>query len=146
MVYLLDTNVMWRRFDLSDARHQLVKAALDALIMRGETLAITAQNFLEYQSLATRPIAVNGLGLTRNEANDKAKEIEALFEFLPDTPDIYPYWRMLMESCNVGGRQVHDARLIAVMLAHGVTHFLTLNPSDFRRFAQITVIELQDIK
>ena len=50
-----------------------------------------------------------------------------------------------METYDVGGKQVHDARLVAVMLVHDVTHFLTLNSSDFRRFPEITVIEPQDV-
>ena len=32
--------------------------------------------------------------------------------------------------------------LVAVMLAHGVTHLLTLNPTHFRRFSDlITIVE-----
>ena len=143
MGYLIDTNVMWRRFDLADSRQPLIKTTLDALLLRGETLYITAQNLIEYQSLATRPVSVNGLGLTRTEANEKAGEMEALFSFLPDIPDIYPRWRTLMKTYEVGGKQVHDARLVAVMLVHGVTHFLTFNPVDFRRFPEITVVEPQ---
>ena len=93
MGYLIDTNVMWRRFDLTDARQALIKAALDVLILRGEPLYITPQNLIEYQSIATRPTNVNGLGLTRTEANEKAEEMEALFSLLPETPDIYLRWR-----------------------------------------------------
>ena len=89
---------------------------------------------------------VNGLGLTREQANEKAGEMKALFAFLPETPDIYLRWRTLMETCEVGGRQVHDARLVAVMLAHNVTHFLTFNASDFRRFPEITVVEPQEVQ
>jgi predicted nucleic acid-binding protein len=31
------------------------------------------------------------------------------------------------------GVQVHDARIVAVMNVHGVTHLLTLNGGDFSR-------------
>jgi predicted nucleic acid-binding protein len=34
---------------------------------------------------------------------------------------------------------VHDARLAAVMLAHGVNHILTFNVDDFRRYPGIVV-------
>ncbi|MEI6442036.1 MAG: hypothetical protein WCO29_02610 [Nostocales cyanobacterium ELA583] len=37
------------------------------------------------------------------------------------------------------GVNVHDARLVAVILAHGLTHILTFNISDFKRYSnQIT--------
>ncbi len=34
----------------------------------------------------------------------------------------------------VSGVQVHDARLVATMLVHGVTHILTFNTSGFTRY------------
>lgn len=45
-----------------------------------------------------------------------------------------------METVDVRGRQVYDARLVAVMLAHGITHILTFNGNHFRRFTGITVV------
>ena len=32
------------------------------------------------------------------------------------------------------GVQVHDARLVAAMIAHNVTHILTFNVTDFARY------------
>ena len=65
---------------------------------------------------------------------------------LPDIPAIYPLWRNLVDTHSVLGRQVHEARIVAVMLAHEVTHILTLNPADFRRYGGvIKVIEPKDM-
>lgn len=52
MAYLTDTNVMWRRFDPSDARHSEVKSAIDSLLLAGETIHVTAQ----------KPDRISGLG------------------------------------------------------------------------------------
>jgi predicted nucleic acid-binding protein len=41
----------------------------------------------------------------------------------------------------VQGKQVHDARLAALMLAHGITHILTLNGADFARYPGIVPID-----
>ena len=41
----------------------------------------------------------------------------------------------LVIDYRVSGVQVHDARLVAAMLAHGVTHILTFNTADFARYA-----------
>jgi hypothetical protein len=49
MPYLVDTNVMWRRFDPADARQPAIKAALDKLLLAGETVYITAQNWFSTQ-------------------------------------------------------------------------------------------------
>jgi hypothetical protein len=38
------------------------------------------------------------------------------------------------------GVQVHDTRLVAAMLVHGVRHIFTLNVADFSRYGEITVV------
>jgi predicted nucleic acid-binding protein len=43
-------------------------------------------------------------------------------------------------SAWVGGRQVHDANIVATMLAHGETRLLTFNEADFRRFSSVIEI------
>jgi predicted nucleic acid-binding protein len=141
VAYLLDTNVAWRRVQSTDPRHAVVKSTIDALVQAGEQVYITAQNLVEFRSIATRPQSANGLGLTPAVASTKAREIEALLELLPETPAIYPQWRTLVDQYAVCGKQVHDTRLVAVMLVHGITHLLTINGTDFRRFAGITVVE-----
>jgi len=48
--------------------------------------------------------------------------------------------QLLVIAHAVMGVNVHDARLVAAMLVHGLTHILTFNTADFRRFSQITVV------
>ena len=38
------------------------------------------------------------------------------------------------------GKNAHDARLVAAMRVHGVTHLLTFNDQDFARYTGITVL------
>ena len=40
----------------------------------------------------------------------------------------------------VSGVQVHDARLVAAMVSHGVRHILTFNTADFNRYAPEGII------
>ena len=42
----------------------------------------------------------------------------------------------LCRDVEVGGRQVHDANIVAPMLAHGERRLLTFNGADFRRYEQ----------
>jgi predicted nucleic acid-binding protein len=53
---------------------------------------------------------------------------------------IYHEWRRLVVAHSVLGVQVHDARLAAAMKVHRVTHLLTLNAPDFKRYPHITVV------
>lgn len=61
------------------------------------------------------------------------------------TPAIYPAWKAIVGALGVVGKQVHDARLVAVCHAHGVTHLLTFNVAHFARLATappgVTVID-----
>jgi predicted nucleic acid-binding protein len=139
--YPSDTNVAARRVLTADPLHPLIRSAVDTLLLAGDRIFITAQSLIEFHALATRPLSANGLGLTPAEANAQARDMEVVFPLLEETPAIYLHWRTLMGSHEVRGRQVYDARLAAVMLAHGVTHLLTPNPTHFQRFGGITVVE-----
>ena len=53
----------------------------------------------------------------------------------------------LMETTEFGGKQVHDANIVATMLVHDVPLLLTNNVSDFKRFADsVTVLPLEDFR
>jgi predicted nucleic acid-binding protein len=49
-------------------------------------------------------------------------------------------WRRLVVQYSASGLQVHDARLAAAMLTHGISHILTLNESGFSRFTGIFAV------
>ncbi|SRR5579885_2188840 len=135
MAYLIDTNILARLANTADAQHAVAARAVVELHRRGEVLHITPQVLIEFRSLATRPKAQNGLGLSAADAEAQAAGFEASFPLLADTPDIYPAWKSLVGALGVIGKQVHDARLVAVCHVHAVTHLLTLNVSDFVRMA-----------
>lgn len=63
-----------------------------------------------------------------------------LFPLLLDTETIYQEWERLVVTHSVMGVNVHDARLVAAMLVHGLTHILTFNISDFARYSEITAV------
>ena len=133
---------MWRRIDVTNPDHAAIKSSMDLLLSDASTCYINSQNLIEFQSVATRPLSSNGLNYSPTKTNEIAIQIEAFFSVLQDCPDIYTNWRWLMEKYEVRGRPVHDARLVAVMLTYGVTHILTRNGADFRRYREITVVEI----
>lgn len=63
------------------------------------------------------------------------------FLFLDDTPSVFRYWLALVTAHAVSGKQVHDARLAAVMEAHGVASILTFNTRDFSRYLGLTATD-----
>jgi predicted nucleic acid-binding protein len=141
MSVLLDSNILARLAQHTHPMHPTAQDAVNALRRRGEVLHIVPQNLYELWVVATRPIAVNGLGLTAVEADAELARAEALFHLLPDTPAILPEWRRLVLAYGFLGKIAHDARLIAAMRVHGVTHLLTFNVADFARFPGITILD-----
>ena len=124
MAVLVDTSILGR-----------LQAAVAELHRRGEMLTITAQNLIEFRNFATRPTALNGLGLTSAAAATIATAFETAFPLLEETPAVYPAWRAVVDGLGITGKQVHDARLVAVCHVNGVTHLLTFNTAHFTRLA-----------
>jgi predicted nucleic acid-binding protein len=131
VAFLVDTSILVRLANRADAAYPVADRAVVELHRRGEVLHLTPQNLIEFRNVATRPAALNGLGLTAAAAESKAADFEALFPLLPETPDIYPAWKALVTAAGVLGKRVHDARLVAVCHVHRVSHLLTFNTLDF---------------
>jgi predicted nucleic acid-binding protein len=72
--------------------------------------------------------------------------IEELCVVLRDPPELYDEWRQLVVRHAVSGKKAHDARLVAAMKVHRITHILTFNGADFSRYADIGVIEPQSVQ
>jgi predicted nucleic acid-binding protein len=135
MPILLDTSILVRLANRADAQYVVADAAVAELFLRNERVCITAQNLVEFRNVATRPFAANGLGMSVADSQAKATEFEALFSLRPETPDIIPAWKAIVDAGQVIGKQVHDARLVAVCQVHGVTHLLTFNLTHFTTLA-----------
>lgn len=135
MAYLIDTSILIRLANVADARHAVAARAMLELHRRGEGVHLTPQVLVEFRNVATRPQTINGLGLSIVKAEAEAVGFEARFPLLTETPDIYPAWKALVGALGVIGKQVHDARLVAVCHVHKVTHLLTFNVSHFARMA-----------
>jgi predicted nucleic acid-binding protein len=141
VAYLADTNVAARWGLPNDPHYSTIRQAILTLQAQHETVYVTAQVMLEFHALATRPVESNGLGWTATAARSEARNIEAIFPLLPEVDAIYPLWCALVDAYGIIGRQVYDARLVAVMQAHGISHILTMNGNHFRRFSCIDVID-----
>ncbi len=135
MAYLIDTNIILRMAQPNNPMCAEALNALGVIRRRGEDHYLTHQNLVEFWRSATRPIERNGLGMSLAEASAELHRVEALFPILPDVPEIYPEWKRIVLEYGVMGVNVHDARLVAVILVHGLTQILTFNTRDFTRYA-----------
>ena len=144
--HLVDTNVLLRQLEPEHNHHRPAIAATMRLIESGETLHVAAQSIAEFWAVTTRPAARNGLGLDVTSAASAVAEIKRTLEvLLSDEARAYPDWKRLIVGHMVTGRRIFDVRLIAVMLAHGITHLLTFNAADFAGLG-VTVLEPREVR
>jgi predicted nucleic acid-binding protein len=73
------------------------------------------------------------------------QQLQDQFPMLADSPEVFINWLQLVKHHTVQGKKVHDARLVAVMQTYGVTHLLTFNGDDFRRYQEIATISPNQI-
>src|SRR5262249_6959857 len=128
-------SILGRLADAKDPDYSEAVRAVAKLHRRGDRVHITAQNLIEFRNIATRPRAVNGLGLSVAETEQVAASFETQFPLLDDIPAIFLIWKSLVTALGIIGKQVHDARLVAVCHVHQMTHLLTFNVAHFARFA-----------
>ena len=91
--------------------------------------------------MVTRPQTWT-VAITREDAFDDVSRLIGSFEILEDGPVVTYTLIELCREVPVGGRQIHDANIVATMLAHGEHRLLTFNSADFRRYGDR--IELVD--
>ena len=145
MSFLLDTSVLLRSVNLEHPMSTEANHAIATLRQQGEQLAIVPQNLIEFWNVYTRLSDRNGLGRTPTQAITEIQDLKVLFPLLLDTPDIYQRWEHCVVTYGVSGVRVHDARLVAAMLVHDLTHILTFNTRDFVRYAEISAVHPADV-
>ena len=139
----LDTNVLVRAQYEAAPTHSLARHRIAEAGASGETLYISRQVVREYLATVTRPQPWSPPE-TMDNALRHVAEFEMTFEILEDGPRVADRLVMLCRDVPLGGKQIHDANIVATMLAHGERRLLTFNAADFRRYgARIELIEMR---
>jgi predicted nucleic acid-binding protein len=146
MQILVDTGVLLRAFDRSSSDQKTIFRAFRKLWADGHELATTHQNIAEFWNVATRPQnARGGFGLTCLEAERRLVVIEKLGTILTFNNGCYVAWRQIITKHSIVGVAVHDARLVGVMEHYRISHVVTLNSADFRRYGSLVVWTPADV-
>ena len=130
----VDTNVLINARFIDAPDHEAARAGLQNALDASEPLRISRQILREYLAVVTRPQTWS-VALVRDDALDDVDRFAAAFEVLEDGPVVTDWLVSLCRQIPVGGKQIHDANIVATMLAYGERRLLTFNAADFRRFA-----------
>jgi predicted nucleic acid-binding protein len=140
MRVLIDTNILLRSAQPSHPLHSQATRAVAKLMRDRHEVFVCAQNVVEFWNVATRPVELNGVGFSQEEALREVSSLESFFTLLPDVPAIYAAWKEIVRERRVQGVKVYDARLVAVMTVYRVDSVLTFNAADFKRYTNITAL------
>ena len=135
---VVDTNVLIHSSVTTSPDHARARAALARLSMQGP-VAVSRQILREFLSATTRPQPW-AHAATLAEATRNVNGFIRRFAILEDGQAVWDELMRLTRTVAFGGKQVHDANIVATMLAHGETRLLTFNAADFRRFGNLIEI------
>lgn len=139
----LDTNILLRATPITMPLHQEAASLVASQRATGATIWISRQVLREYIAVTTRPQTF----LKPFTADAVAAQIhlfERLFAIADDTAAVTANLLSLLREYPTGGKQVHDANIVATMLAYGISTLLTQNIDDMKRFAsKISIIPLR---
>jgi predicted nucleic acid-binding protein len=140
--YLLDVNILLRSANPDDPLHDQATRAVETLLHQGETVYLVPQAMYEFWAVSTRPADRNGLGFSITEATASLARVTLLLTPIADNQDVTNEWLVLVARYGITGHHArsHDTRYVAAMIAHGITHLLTYNVSDFDFYTEVTVV------
>jgi len=135
----VDTNVLLASTDTGRLHHRAAVAFLEEGLSGRQRIFGSGQVFREYLVVATRPVEVNGLGLTTAAALANLSEFQRCVQILDENPDVAALLSALVKAHRLKGKRIHDANIVATMRAHGLIRIRTDNPADFKAFKDIEV-------
>ncbi len=136
----VDTNILLRVTLKQINRHDEVDALVKRIIREDSELWISGQVIREFIVQVTHPRTL-AQPLTIKQVVQEIEVMKPLFQIADETVIVREKLLKLLQEYPTVGKQVHDANIVATMLANDIDTLLTLNTKDFQRFAeQITLI------
>lgn len=140
--HFIDTNILvYAQLTLSPW-HGTAVTKLQDLESAGAQLWISRQVIREFLAAMTAPGVLTGTIPAAALVKDIG-DFSSRFPIAEDGPGVTNNLLNLLATIPMGGKQIHDANIVATMLVYNIPKLLTHNTKDFARFASfITVVPL----
>ena len=135
----IDTNILVYANVIETPFHEQALAAINTAHQAGRTIWISRQVIREYLVTLTRPQVFENL--PKATVLEQVDQFIERFQVVDDTATVSKQLVKLMSDFKIGGKQIHDANIVATMLAYDIPCLLTNNVKDFRRFGEVVRIE-----
>ncbi len=130
----VDTNVLIFAASQTAPLYQAARQKLADLRQTGTFTWVSRQVLREYLAAMSRPQRFKNPTPMSTLIAD-ILDFQSRFLVADEDAAITANLLALLSSIPCGGKQVHDANIVATMQAHGLRRLLTDNVSDFQRFA-----------
>lgn len=138
----VDTNVLVYAFFSDSPFHGTARKSVEELAQSAVAWAIPWPCIHEFYAIVTNPKIFPESDLpARARAQVNAWMSSPSLQLLTETSGHWGVLTSLLASGRIAGPAVHDARIAALCLTHGVSELLTLD-RDFSRFAELKVRSL----
>ncbi|MCK4840359.1 MAG: PIN domain-containing protein [Methylococcales bacterium] len=141
----IDTNILIYANVASAPFHQQAFDTLKRVQQSERPLWISRPVLREFIAARTRPQTF-AKPSTPEVVIKRVSYLEEQFQVADDNSLVTKQLIKLLSDFKIGGKQVHDANIVATMLAYGIPCLLTHNIKDFKRFEGIIKIETIDNK
>jgi predicted nucleic acid-binding protein len=135
----IDTNVLVFANQQTSPFHQIALQRLKQFESSNDEMWISRQVLREYLSVVTRSGGLT-FPLPIASAITRVKSFERMFGIAEDGPAVSAQLFDLLGKVNASGKQIHDANVVATMMANGIDALLTGNTADFVRFSSFVRI------
>ncbi|HHJ20134.1 MAG TPA: PIN domain-containing protein [Gammaproteobacteria bacterium] len=135
----IDTNILVYANVIETPFHEQALAMINTSHEAGRTIWISRQVIREYLVTLTRPQTFENL--PRATVLEQVEQFIDRFQVADDTAIVSEQLFKLMGDYKIGGKQVHDANIVATMLAYDIPCLLTHNVKDFQRFEEVIKIK-----
>jgi predicted nucleic acid-binding protein len=120
--------------------HKVARELLDNLKVAGTELWISRQIIREYLVAISHP----GNFSKPASSDQAAAQVEALienFRVADETAAVTSRLLALLREIPAGGKQIHDANIVATMLAYHIPTLITHNVRDFARYREKVTLQ-----
>lgn len=132
----LDTNVLVYSVIPESPRCFESRRLIERLEEQDCELWISRQVLREFFAVVSRPNVLTTQA-TQAEIQTVLRSLERRYCLAEENRLVTEQLFLLLDQVSVGGRQIHDANIVATMLAFDIRRLATYNVSDFRRFGAL---------
>jgi len=136
----IDTNILIYANVATAPLHELALIAIRNAHQSGRPLWISRQVLREFIAARTRPQTF-AQPSAPEVVIERIRYLEERFQVADDSSAVTCQLLKLMGDYKIGGKQVHDANIVATMRTYDIPALLTHNTEDFKRFGDVIRIE-----